>query len=476
MAEQTTEQKFQAFKKSVKREEFDNVSFLNDKAQALMEEDEALAKRILVRVKNLNKKAVSPSAKPISGTDKPTSANQDATVKNPAEQKAKIAAAKLAQAPIKEEQPQNLMQKLRDLSAGRLFMLMVVVPSLMFAFYQNIWATERFDSQAQVIVQQPDGMATMDASMAILSGLGVSNSGISDNELVKAYIYSNDMLAYLNDTIGLREHYSQEHIDYFSRLHASDTQEDFIAFYQKHVAVYIDSKSSVIHINAQGFDPAYAKRLSQTIVERAEWYMNSIGHQLAEAQLEFIKGEHQLVEDTLEEAQRALLQFQQRYNLLDPTAEGMAMQQIAYTLEGQISVKEAELKGAQGIMSVNAPQVINLENELRALRQQLENERNKLSQDSDQTIPVSEILARFTDLKIKMELALKAYTSSQVSLEKSRIEAYRQLKYLVVVESATLPESSQYPAAFYNVSLFTIVLSLLFAIGRVFVLVVKELS
>ncbi|WP_238322352.1 hypothetical protein [Vibrio mexicanus] len=231
-----------------------------------------------------------------------------------------------------------------------------------------------------------------------------------------------------------------------------------------------------MHINAQGFSPDYAQKLASTIVDRAEWYINSIGHQLAQAQLDFIKGEHQLVEDKLELAQAHLLHFQQKYNLLDPTAEGMAMQQIAYTLEGQISVKEAELKGLKGVMSTRAPQVIAVQNELDALRQQLANERNKLSQDNAQNIPVSEILARYANLKIKMELALQAYTSSQISLEKSRIEAYRQLKYLVTVEEATLPEDNKYPNAFYNVTLFAIVAAMLFAIGRIIFLVIKELK
>lgn len=47
-------------------------------------------------------------------------------------------------------------------------------------------ASERYESQARVIVQQPDGMATMDASMALLSGLGMPTSSGSDAELVKA--------------------------------------------------------------------------------------------------------------------------------------------------------------------------------------------------------------------------------------------------------------------------------------------------
>ncbi len=170
------------------------------------------------------------------------------------------------------------------------------------------------------------------------------------------------------------------------------------------------------------------------------------------------------------------MNFQQKYNLLDPTAEGTAMQQITYTLEGQITAKEAQLKSLRSVMSDSAPQVRSLETELASLKQQVINERNKLVNDSGESVSVSEILSRFTDLKVKMELALKAYTSSQVSLEKSRVEAYRQLKYLVTVESATIPQESRYPDSFYNVALFALIASMLFAISKIVITTVKELK
>jgi capsular polysaccharide transport system permease protein len=197
---------------------------------------------------------------------------------------------------------------------------------------------------------------------------------------------------------------------------------------------------------------------------------------MAEAQLKFIKTEHQNIENQLEMAQSNLLQFQSRYNLIDPTAEGLAMQQITYGLESQISAKEAELDGLLSIMSLTAPRVIALQSELTALQNQLQKERNKLSTvEAGGTISVSQILGQYTDLKVKLELALQAYTGSQVSLEKSRIEAYRQLKYLVTVASPSAPESAKYPNVTYNILLVLVALSLSFVVGRIILSTIREL-
>lgn len=464
---QNNENRFNAFKNEIGKEKFANIAFLSAKAQQFESSEPDLAKRILDHIDTLKK--LSP----------PTSERNPVTI----EQQAKPLIALSSNAKDAEKNSPSskktsskpVQQKIKQWLQAP-FVVLVILPTLLFAAYQTLWASERYESQAKVIVQQPDASATMDASMAILSGLGVSSNSASDKELVKAYIYSNDMLEYLDQTLSMTEHYKNIDIDYFSRIHDSDSKEDILEYYQKHVKIEINDKSGVISIYIQAFNSEFAQAIANKIVERAEWYINSIGHQLAQAQLAFIQHEHQLVENKLEQAQTQLLNFQQQHNLLDPNAEGLAMQQITYQLEGQITAKEAELKNLQSIMSTTAPRVVALQTELSALKEQLLNERSKLAQNDNNQRSVSEIMAQFTDLKVKVELALQAYTSSQISLEKSRIEAYRQLKYLIVVESATQPEKSKYPDVPYNISLFAILISMLFAIGKIIISTIRELK
>jgi len=452
------EQRFKALQKSLKPEEFNSVEFLTKKADELKTSDPQLSERVLVRANKLKAKQAKTDSDIESDASQNKNTNKKVNPKKSNKQKT----------PVKK----GLLGKLLNLPP---FILFVIIPVLIFSAYQLLWATNRFESQAKVIVQQPDSASTLDTGMALLTGLGGSGSG-SDPELVKAYVYSNDMIDYLNNKIELREHYSQSFVDYFSRIHGSDSRERLDQYYQEHVEVIIDDKSGVITISAQAFDSEYAQLLANTVVERAEWFINSIGHQLANAQLGFMQGEHKRIEERLAEAQKDLLTYQQKYNLLDPTAEGTAKQEITYTLEGKIAVKQTEIKTLKAIMSSNSPQVRGLENELKALNAQLEIERDKLSQSGLDEIPISELLSKFTDYKIRMDLALQAYTSSQISLEKSRIEAYRQLKYLIVVEQATLSEDSKYPDVVYNISLFLLLLSLAFGIGKIIVSTIRELK
>lgn len=484
-AVQLIEKRFQALRRNVTREQWNDPVFLLKKAEQLKSYDMTLALRVLQRIRNLRPEDEDINNQVKELSNKIKSVEPEAMVSSSQEEVTHMKVVKSVEPEEVEEEPVVVAplapkEKLVNFLKTP-FSLCVILPFLCFAFYQLIWASPRFESQAQLIVQQPNGATTLDPGLALLSGITGSSSS-SDTELVKAYIYSNDMLTYLQDELDLHAHFSSSDNDVFSRLSSSASLEDKLNYYKEHVAVEIDEKSSVISVMVQGYDAQFANRLTTAIVDRAEWYINKIGNDLAKAQLSFVQHEHDLVKQKLDNAKSELLTFQRKYNLLDPEAEGLALQQIAYGLEGQIAAQKAELRSLRSSMSEDAPQVLVAKDLLRSLEMQLEDERTRLTKvigentsASQNQVGVNEILARYSEYKIDLEFAIQAYSASQVSMEKSRIEAYRQLKYLVVVEAPTSPDDARYPRVTYNLSLFLVVILMLFGIGKVIMATVEEL-
>ena len=273
------------------------------------------------------------------------------------------------------------------------------------------------------------------------------------------------------------EHFSNRDYDIFSRLMKNPSKEELHSYYSNMVNVDINDISNVFTISVQGFDAKFAQIIGKTITQRAEWFINEIGHNLAKEQLAFVVKEHEVTENRLQKAKSTILNFQRVNGLLDPEAEGLAFQRITYELEGKLAVKQAQLNALLSGMSGKAPQVLALKTEITSLENEMKVQRKRLTQttSADADNSVGELLAKYSDFKIDLELALKAYASSQVSLEKSRIEAYRQLKYLVVIESPTIPEDAKYPKVIYNLSLFIAVILMLFVIGRIVAATVDEL-
>ncbi|WP_133468400.1 lipopolysaccharide biosynthesis protein [Paraglaciecola marina] len=474
------EKRFSELKISLTNEQWSDVNFLNNKVEELEQSDIALAFRLMQRVKNLE-----PSERNVQKlTELKVRALKEfpdlATLSSSESNKIKNL---FNNAQSLKQQVSGVFTHPQMAKFKRPFALFVLIPFFLFVFYQLILASPRYESQAKLIVKEPDGMATLDPAMALMSGFGVSATN-QDTELVKAFIYSYDMVSYLESNFEISKHYSDSKYDFISRLESDASREKLLEYFLSRVLVEVDEKSQVVNIFVQAYDDEFAYLMSKTIVERAEWYINEIGHHLAKQQLEFVKLEHELVESRLQTAKTELLAFQRRHNLLDPEAEGIALQQITYQMEGQVAAKRTELNALRNSMSENAPQVVQARSQLESMLQQLEIERSRLTHDKlkNQSLPddevnlsVSQVLAKFSDYKINMELALQAYASSQVSLEKSRIEAYRQLKYLVTVESPTLPQDARYPEVFYNISLFLAILLMIFFIGRIILATANEL-
>ena len=155
-----------------------------------------------------------------------------------------------------------------------------------------------------------------------------------------------------------------------------------------------------------------------------------------------------------------------------------AMTRHVDVAESALVQKRAELNGVQAIMASNAPAVINLQRDIAALEQQIQQERERIS-DSDKTgqqQSMSELIAEFGNLRIQLELQTQTFAASLAALEKTRVETYQQLQHLVTIETSTLPDENKYPRVTYNLTLAAILLLLTFGIVRIIIATVREFS
>ncbi|MDC8832674.1 capsule biosynthesis protein [Alteromonas gilva] len=354
--------------------------------------------------------------------------------------------------------------------------LLIVIPWLLYAMYLMLLAAPKYESVSQLVVKSSDSANNFDPSSMLMSGVtGVSSS--NDSQLVVSFIRSADMLHYLDQTIALREHYMSDVGDVFSRLPENHSDEDFLEFYQDNTQVVIDSASGIIELSARAFEASYAQLINQTIVNRAEWFINEISNDLAKSRLSFAQREHDIVQQKLQDSKLALLDFQSKYNVLDPNAEGAAFQQIAFSLEATLAQKEAELNTMSSIMSESASQVISLKRQIRAIKEQIASQKNKINDvhADGNNRSINQLMAQYSNLKVQMELSLQAYSASLMTLENARVETYQQILHLVTIESPRLPDDAKYPKTLYNLVLLGVLLTMVLIAGRIVVATIKEL-
>ena len=366
------------------------------------------------------------------------------------------------------------MNKLIHLSAGKLKLVLIVLPLLLYSLYLAAVAADRYVSKTVISVRQAgnEGAAALPGAAMLLAGINPPSH--EDTLFVKEFVHSQGLLLKLQERLDLRAHFAAERADLPYRLSEDASLEDFVEYYRKRVDVLFDDRASLLTVQVQGFDAAFAQRLNRTILEESERFVNENSHRIAREQLRFAEQELTLAGQRLQQAQSTLLAFQSKNRLLDPTAQAMASGALLAELEASRSRLEAELNGLRGFLNEDAFQIAALRSRIAAINRQIDTERARATSANTRGARLTQLAQEFQGLQLQAEFARDAYKLALAAVENARIDATRQIKSLVVIEPPSLPETAEYPRVGYNLGTLLAICVLLYAIVRMVLATIRE--
>ncbi len=347
----------------------------------------------------------------------------------------------------------------------------LLIPVGLAAFYWTIWASDRYMSETTVIIKDAGAVNGELDSLSLIGGVTPSQR---DALLVKEYILSWDMLRSLDRDLNLKQHYSRGGIDFGSKLSGNASREDFLKYYQNYINVEFIELSSTLTIRAQAFDKEVVQKIVESILEKSEGFINLIGNQLAQEQMEFVNHELDRAKMTLKDAKQSLISFQQENNTFSPQQRSEAMMNLVNTLEADIVKSEAELKEQNSYLNDNAPQMVSVRARIKALKDQLKVEKQRLVGQGLDSSTINKVNAEYEDLLLSIEFATDTYKAALGGLEQARIEAYQKLKHLVVIDPPVVPDSAEYPQRFYRLLTTVVLICILYGLALMIYATIKE--
>ena len=351
---------------------------------------------------------------------------------------------------------QNLLGK----QAGQWFTGMVLVPLLLSTVYLSFMASDRYVSKATFMIERSDGGGGMIEGFNLF---GISPQTGNDLKILESYIQSPDMLNYLQDTLDLRQHYHDK-ADWLSGLGSSASYDDFLSFYREHLGIRFNDSTGLLELSVQAFTPEMAEKIANAVLHHSEVFVNQISHSLANDQKAFVEKEVRQNEGRLKEATAQVVEFQNKYGLLNASEQSVALSTVLNDLQAELIKKRTELQTLTSYMNSDAPEIITLKQRIKALEKQLGTEQKRLT-STDKT-SMNNLTAHQNELQLNVELATKAYTSALVALETTRTEASRKLKQLVVVSTPYKAEDATYPRVLYSLTNIFLVLLMIFGLVR----------
>ncbi|MCL2000550.1 MAG: hypothetical protein FWG74_03870 [Planctomycetes bacterium] len=343
---------------------------------------------------------------------------------------------------------QTQFPRKRRLAGILWFFLLFLCPVGVVGWYYLELATPMYVSEMQLTVRQSDHVSakTGDFLLSMLGGGGGMSGSNQDVRLILAYMRSPEVLRDVDEKLGLRRHFSNPDFDFYSRLPAEATRNDFLNYWNWAVSGRVDAESSLLQVKVKAFSPETARDIAEALLERSEDFVNRINERVHSDAVDKSLAELAHAEERVRRASAAMEEFRRRHGIMDlPTAAAMHVG-IIDSLETELAKGRAELSAKAPFMAANSSEMRILQARLGALEERLEAERARIAgSERESKEALAALAADYEGRVTEQEFARQQYTSALTVVETARLKAETQAIYLVPVANPGLPDESLYP-------------------------------
>ncbi len=343
--------------------------------------------------------------------------------------------------------------------------------SVLASIYWLLIASDRYVSEARVIVQRTDLVANVATDLtAILTGQTTNNR--QDQLVMRDYLMSRDNVIKLDNELGLRDHYSAWNIDPFSRLNFGSSAENLQSYYNSRVSVEFDEYAGVLVIRAQAFNPQKAEEISSWLVSEGERFMNAAEHRLAADQVAFLETQVTELNQRATAARQAVIDYQNQEGIVSPTGQAEAIGAIVAQLEAKRTELQIALAARRAFLVDGHPQIVELEEQIAAISDQIDEENARMA--APQGGRLNTKMEEFERLVAEATFAEELYRSALASLEQGRVESTRTIKKLSIIQEPSLPQDPELPERLRKAIIFTLISFLIAGIAQLLTMIIKD--
>ncbi|WP_173931551.1 lipopolysaccharide biosynthesis protein [Chelativorans sp. Marseille-P2723] len=354
------------------------------------------------------------------------------------------------------------------------YVLFVLLPTLLGIFYYAFIASDRYVAGAGFAVR---GMDTGSGDLlGAVTGLASTGSTTSDSYILLKYLESRDIVERLKQDFHLRQAYSNPQVDFLSRLGPEMEIEQVVDYWKRRIHTSFDNMSGILTFEVEAFDPQDALELASLVLTYSKELVNELSSRARQDAVAYAEGEVERSEQRLKAALDALRQFREAESAIDPAGAARLQLELIGGLERQLAEIRARIAALSGSVDADAPSMRSLMRQAEAIEQQIAAQRSEIS-SRELGAPGASLtgqLATFESLEVERDFAQQYYASALSSLEKARLEADRQQRYLAVYSAPSTPQYPLYPRRLLNSFLIFSGLSLLWAIGILIAYAVRD--
>lgn len=354
---------------------------------------------------------------------------------------------------IQRDMARRRKRKLAMMCVRLLFF--VFLPTALAGVYYYMFATPMYSTRSEFVIQQAEPKA------AGLGGLfsGTQFATSQDSIAVQGYLQSREALSRLDADLGFKAHFESPNIDLLQRLAPDATAEAAYKLYKRYVKIAYDPTEGLIRMDVIAADPQTATSFSKSLISYAEEQVDHLTQRMREDQMKGSRESYTEAEKNMLTAQQKLVTLQEKYKVLSSEVEASLITQQISVLETKLNSDRLSLAEMQANAQPNQARVDPVVQRMQSLTAQIKDLRSQLTENGQDGFSLAQVQSDLLVAKANVETRQLLLAQSLQSLETSRIEANRQVRYLSLSVSPVAPDEATFPRAFEN----TMVAMMIFA-------------
>lgn len=334
------------------------------------------------------------------------------------------------------------MTNMKKFLEDRLFLALVVAPTLLSIIYYGIIASNVYISESRFVVRSPEKPS--------LTGLGVLlknatvGSASGEASVANDYIQSRDALQAINRKQVFLKAYGAPSISIFNRFDPmgnSSTFENLYKYFKKRVKVDSDSATGITVLTVRAYDPRDAQRFNEQLLQVAEATVNRLNNRARGDLIQFAVTEAKEAENNVLTTARKLAEFRNRHGVIDPEKQASLQLQMISKLQDELIASRTQLAQLKKAAPANPA--------IPVLQTQIDSLSGQIAQEMDKVVGGNRSLAgdatAYQKLMLRNEMATKQLAAAMASVDQAQTEARRQQAYVERIAQPNMPDDAEEP-------------------------------
>jgi capsular polysaccharide transport system permease protein len=329
------------------------------------------------------------------------------------------------------------------------FVLMVVLPTIVAAFYFFGFAASQYSTEFHFTVRDNATIsappATGDQLSSIASALGGAPAGadVLSNYTVIDYLQSRQALEDISKHLPVRKFFAIGGPDVLAKLGKDANMEQFTRYWRRMVYATYDPATGLAIVKVRTFAPTTSIALATALMGAAEGVVNQIQDRARTNSRHFAERELAIDRQLNNSQNAAATALRRNAGTVDPVTGDVAVQTAEITqLTNSLAQLQGQYAAAAGqIKDPNSPALTSLKAEIDSTQRQIAAAKALTGRSSK----LNSTVTQFETLQQNRTMTTTALANTYANLETARANMDMQHLYVMDAVRPMEPTSSDYP-------------------------------